>query len=156
MVWASAGPSDPNTITDPNSVGDPNQTSEPNEPVDSNEPGIDSAYFHWSQPPVEIDPNLEEEPTLCGWHETARSTEQSGETRQWRMDADDFHCLGAMPVTRIRWWGGYKAWKKIELPESQPELWHITFWANQVEGVSREDHYPERPVWPYWRFLPSG
>ena len=64
MVCVSAGPSDPNTITDPNSVGEPNQTSEPNEPVDSNEPGIDSAYFNWSQSPIEIDPNLEEEPTL--------------------------------------------------------------------------------------------
>jgi uncharacterized delta-60 repeat protein len=57
----------------------------------------------WSQTPLEIEPNIQQEPIFCGWSEPARSTEQTGQKRQWRMDADDFRCLGPVPITRIRW-----------------------------------------------------
>jgi len=50
-------------------------------------------------------------------------------------------------VTRIRWWGGYKAWTLPEPPESQPIAWHIGFWANQVEGIDQSKVFPERMVW---------
>jgi hypothetical protein len=89
-------------------------------------------HIKWSQPPIERDPNMDTPPVFCGWDEPARSTEQTGLRRQWRMDADDFRCLGPIPITRIRWWGGYKAWTLPEPPESQPMAWHIGFWANQV------------------------
>jgi uncharacterized delta-60 repeat protein len=101
----------------------------------------------WSQSPIEIDPNIVQEPVFCGWNESARSTERTGQMRQWRMDADDFRCLGLIPVTRIRWWGGYKAWASPEPPQSQPEAWHIGFWANQVGGIIQEESFPERLVW---------
>ena len=109
--------------------------------------GDEQPHVKWSQPPIEIDPNLEEAPVFCGWDEPARSTEQTGERRQWRMDADDFRCLGPIPITRIRWWGGYKAWTSPEPPELQPEAWHIGIWANQVEGVTQDESFPERMVW---------
>ncbi len=101
----------------------------------------------WSQPPMEINPSTDMPPVFCGWGEPARSTEQSGQRRQWRMDADDFRCLGAIPVTCLRWWGSYKAWEHPELPESQPYAWHIGIWANQVEGVTQDESFPERLVW---------
>ena len=82
-----------------NSVGDGN------EPDDSN----DIPSLVWSQSPIEIDPNIMQEPVFCGWNESARSIERTGQMRQWRMDADDFQSLGLTPVTRVRWWGGYKA-----------------------------------------------
>jgi hypothetical protein len=120
-----------------------NKQTEPNQPIDwGNMPDIT-----WSQPPIEIDPGIEPVPTFCGWAEPARSTEQSGQRRQWRMDADDFRCLGPLPVTRLRWWGSYKAWNNSEPPESQPVTWHIDFWANQIEGLGREELFPERIVW---------
>jgi len=53
----------------------------------------------------------------------------------------------AASVTRIRWWGGYKAWSSPEPPESQPEAWHIGFWANQIEGIDQNETFPERMVW---------
>ncbi len=109
--------------------------------------GGDRAHVKWSQPAVEIDPHLEAPVILCGWNESARSTQQGGQRRQWRMDADDFRCLGPVPVTRIRWWGGYKGWDSPEPPASQPVAWHIGFWANEVEGLSAEALYPERLVW---------
>jgi uncharacterized delta-60 repeat protein len=117
-----------------NSVGDGNEPNEPNDILPS---------LMWSQPPIEINPNVEQASIFCGWDEPARSTEQTGQKRQWRMDADEFRCLGPIPVTAIRWWGGYKAWSSSEPPVSQPEAWHIGFWANQIEGISREESFPE-------------
>lgn len=105
------------------------------------------SHVKWSQPPIEIDPNLDIQPVFCGWNESARSTQPSGQTRQWRMDADDFRCLGDMPVTRIRWWGGYKAWTLSEPPESQLQAWHIGIWVNQVEDISEKESFPETLVW---------
>jgi hypothetical protein len=116
-----------------------------------NGPGVPSEervpHVKWSQPPIEIDPNVEIQPIFCGWNEPARSTVQSGSKRQWRMNADDFRCLGPIPVTRIRWWGGYKAWTHPEPPEVEPEIWHIGFWANQVEGINQNELFLERLVW---------
>jgi hypothetical protein len=107
----------------------------------------DQPHLKWSQPPIEIDPNVDAPPVFCGWDESARSTQQSGSLRQWRMDADDFRCLGPVPVTRIRWWGGYKAWARPEPPELQPVAWHIGFWANQVPNLAPDQLYLERLVW---------
>jgi uncharacterized delta-60 repeat protein len=113
------------------------------EPYDSN----DIPSLMWSQTPLEIDSNIQQEPIFCGWDEPARSTQQTGQKRQWRMDADDFRCLGPIPITRIRWWGGYKAWASSKPPQSQPEAWHIGFWANQIEGITQDESFPERLVW---------
>ncbi len=104
-------------------------------------------HVKWSQPPIEIDPNVDARPLFCGWDEPARSTQQSGSRRQWRMDADDFRCLGPIPITCIRWWGGYNGWNSPEPPDSQPQAWHIGFWANQVAGLAPDGLYLERLVW---------
>ncbi len=119
----------------------PGNTDEPNGPNDI------SPSLLWSRPPVEIDPDIKRPPVFCGWGEPARSTHRTGLRRQWRMDADDFRCLGSMPVTRIRWWGTYKAWSLSEPPALQPDSWHIGFWANQVKDITQEESFPERMVW---------
>jgi hypothetical protein len=105
------------------------------------------AHLTWSQPPIEIDPNTVAPPIFCGWGEPARSTQSSGQRRQWRMNADDLHCLCPMPVTRIRWWGSYKAWAHSEPPEQRPATWHIGIWANQVDGLAPDQTYLEHLVW---------
>lgn len=125
------------------SDGQSPQQGEPSQQFDFG----DSSNIVWSQPPMEIEPDFEQSPLFCGWAEPARSTERSGQRRQWRMDADDFHCLGPVPITRLRWWGSYKAWGQSEPPEPQPEIWHICFWANQIEDIARDGLFPERPVW---------
>ena len=107
----------------------------------------DMSSLVWSQSPAEIDPDIIQEPVFCGWNESARSTEQTGLRRQWRMDADDFQSLGSIPITWIRWWGGYKAWASPEPPQSQPEAWHIGFWANQIDEINQNELFPERLVW---------
>jgi len=137
-------PNDPDIPIEPNKPIEPNEPSEPGEP---NEPNDIPPFLIWSRPPIEIEPNVDMPPVFCGWSEPARSTEQIGNRRQWRMDADDFRRIGPIPVTRIRWWGGYKAWTSPEPPESQPIAWHIGFWANQIEGIDQREVFPERMVW---------
>jgi len=104
-------------------------------------------HLKWSQPPIEIDLDVEAAPIFCGWDEPARSTQREDSRRQWRMDVDDFHCLGPIPITAVRWWGGHKAWASPEPPESQPTGWHVGFWANRVEDLEPVALYPERLVW---------
>jgi len=111
---------------------------------------IEPFHLKWSQPPIQIDPNLDPNnapPIFCGWHEPARSTENTGQKRQWRMTVDDFHCLGHIPVTRLRWWGTYKAWRHEELPESLPEMWHLGFWSRIEDSGDPNEMFPERLMW---------
>ncbi|MBN2589294.1 MAG: hypothetical protein JXA96_05505 [Sedimentisphaerales bacterium] len=108
---------------------------------------VNDLHIQWSQPPIEIDPNINTPPVFSGYGEPARSTHNSDYRRQWRMDADDFHSLGSIPVTQIRWWGSYKGWGEPNIPNLQPQAWHICFWANQVEGLEPNEIYPERIVW---------
>jgi len=93
----------------------------------------------WSQPPIEIDPDIQQEPIFCGFGEPARSTEQTGQKRQWRMDADDFRRLGPMPITAIRWWGGYKAWTSSEPPELHKRILSLSvlsgLWRYPLSGL---------------------
>jgi hypothetical protein len=114
--------------------------------------GGKGVHVKWSQPPIEIDPDIEQPPVFCGWGESALSTEltdqpRHGSMRQWRMLVDDFHCLGNIPITAIRWWGSYQNWQGPEPPEQQPMAWHIGFWANTVDGLESDELYPERLVW---------
>lgn len=51
--------------------------------VDVNVAGEDVVpHIQWSQPPVEIDPNVDVPPVFFGWSEPARSTEYTGSKRQ--------------------------------------------------------------------------
>ena len=127
--------------------GDPDGPPEPNDPDIPIEPNDIPPFLIWSRPPIEIEPDVDMLPVFCGWSEPARSTERTGQKRQWHMDADDFRRIGPIPVTRIRWWGGYKAWTWPEPPESQPEAWHVGFWVNQIEGIDQSEAFPERMVW---------
>ena len=144
---AGSVPGDPNGPPEPNDPDIPIEPNEPSEPGEPIEPNDIPPFLIWSRPPIEIYPNVDMPPMFCGWSEPARSTEQTGMRRQWRMDADDFRRLGPIPVTRIRWWGGYKAWSSPDPPESQPMAWHIGFWANQIEGIDQNEVFPERMVW---------
>ncbi len=89
-----------------------------------------ASHTKWSQPPVEVDPNSDI-PTYCGWDE--RSYKSDLET-YWKTAADDFRCLGNMPVTSIRWWGSYYGWEWSSaygtLPSLLPDAWWIGFWSN--------------------------
>ncbi|MHC4332949.1 MAG: DUF7901 domain-containing protein [Planctomycetota bacterium] len=61
--------------------------------------------------------------------------------------ADDFRCLGTMPITSVHWWGSHLEWSEPCLPAQQPDGWRIAFWSNVAEGVNAGYSYPERPLW---------
>ncbi len=103
-------------------------------------------HVKWSQPPMEIDPNIQQPPVFCGWSEVSSSAQDLGGRRSWSMKVDDFHCLGPIPITRIRWWGSYKAWESPELPEVLPDHWRICFWANEPDDLQEDPFLPERVV----------
>ena len=94
----------------------------------------------WSQPPIEIDASASW-PTFCGWDEDSYAPYDPGMPDFAKMVADDFRCLGNMPVTSIHWWGSYVGWEGDVLPANVPDRWAIAFWTN-VPADPRNLQYP--------------
>ncbi|MCJ7730484.1 MAG: hypothetical protein MUO27_11495, partial [Sedimentisphaerales bacterium] len=94
-------------------------------------------HSKWSQPPVEIDP-ASEVPTYCGWDEQSHNRLPPIPPK-WKIVADDYRCIGSMPVTSIHWWGSFHGWvwpeKQGQLPPVLPEKWWIGFWSNVPAGA---------------------
>jgi len=70
----------------------------------------------------------------------------------WRIVADDYRCLGSMPVTSMHWWGSYFGY--VEPGTTPPVLpigWKIGFWTNVpahldwIPGDRHKMHYPQLP-----------
>jgi hypothetical protein len=89
-------------------------------------------HTKWSQPPIEIDP-CSAIPTYCGWDEESHNMVEPG-TPLMQIVADDFRCIGPMPVTSIHWWASFVGWEwpwaHGILPPVLPEKWWIGFWSN--------------------------
>jgi hypothetical protein len=119
-----------------------NQQTGPGEPGE--EQGL---HVKWSQPPIEIDPNVEQTPVFCGWDEPAFSVQTSGQQRQWALVADDFHCLGPIPVTSIRWWGSFANWTEETLPPVAPTAFHLGIWSGVPADTTYPWGRPETLVW---------
>ena len=116
--------------------------------VTSDSSGIPEYNSKWSQPPIESD-LLAEPPIFCGWDEPAHASRPAGiGVTIWQLVADDFRCLGSMPVTAIHWWGSYLGWEQSVPPQGRPSSWHVAFWNN----VSADDIYQySRPSGPLWQ-----
>jgi len=101
----------------------------------------------WSQPPIEINPTSSL-PAYCGWNQP--SLREITDTEIWHLAADDFRCLGTMPITSIHWWGSYLNWKSPVPPDNEPNVWQIGFWSN-VEDPNLNDpcnfSYPHKLLW---------
>jgi hypothetical protein len=103
-------------------------------------------HLKWSQPPVEYDPDSRT-PTYCGWDQPAYvSKPTTTSTGTWRLVADDFRCVGDMPVTAVHWWGSYQGWQGSVSPRT-PASWCVAFWSN----VAADSRYPfSRPGKLLW------
>ncbi|MHC4498560.1 MAG: DUF7901 domain-containing protein, partial [Planctomycetota bacterium] len=85
-------------------------------------------HLKWSQPPIPIDPN-EDFPTYCGWDEPSYTIPDY----DWYGVADDFRCLGTMPIESIHWWGSHPGWDNPEvMPPNLPIGWRFGFWSNDA------------------------
>ncbi|MHC4497795.1 MAG: DUF7901 domain-containing protein, partial [Planctomycetota bacterium] len=71
------------------------------------------------------------------------------EEKEGIMVADDYRCLGTMPVTSIHWWGSYIGWQDSLPPPQQPNGWWISFWTNVPANPQAEPNYsrPEELLW---------
>jgi len=117
-----------------------------------------ASHTKWSQPPIEIDPNSYE-PRYCGWDEMSLLMYPPSPHASWTIVADDFRCLGNMPVTSIHWWGSHIGWDGNEPPQSPSsgtEEWRIRFWSNAAADTNvpysrpkkmlQEIRFPEQRV----------
>jgi len=104
----------------------------------------------WSQPPVEVDPKTPK-PVFCGWDESSFSVVPivTPRIQLSKIVADDFRCLGTMPITSIRWWGSYENWDLFTPPKDRPITWLIGFWTNvPVSPPANPDFsYPQTLLW---------
>jgi hypothetical protein len=106
------------------------------EAVPPPEPPIE--HLKWSQPAIEKNPQSQM-PVYCGWDEPAYANKPVWfDPTQWKLVADDFRCIGDMPVTSVHWWGSYEGWDGGEAPRTQPASWRIAFWSN----VLADTRYP--------------
>ncbi|MHC4499384.1 MAG: DUF7901 domain-containing protein, partial [Planctomycetota bacterium] len=83
-------------------------------------------HLKWSQPPIQIDPALWKTPEYCGWDQTSLTIDPCN---YWMVVADDFRCLGTMPVASVHWWGSHIDWSEPCLPPILPSEWRIGFWS---------------------------
>ncbi|MHC4501118.1 MAG: DUF7901 domain-containing protein, partial [Planctomycetota bacterium] len=101
-------------------------------------------HLKWSQPPIEIDPTLDT-PVYCGWDVESFTDDPWS---WWNIVADDFRCLGTMPVTSVHWWGSYIDWDEVNPPgPNLPIAWRIGFWSNVPAGIGADYSYPEVLLW---------
>lgn len=103
----------------------------------------------WEQPAIEWDP-LATDITFCGWDEPSYAEEIPGATESSSsLPADDFRCVGPMPVTSIHWWGSYQDWQEQTLPAIGPDGWRITFWGNTPADPTNPYSRPGKMVWQF-------
>jgi len=89
-------------------------------------------HLKWSQPPIPMDPNSPM-PTYCGWDEISYNKDYENPNGPWKIVADDFYCLGLMPIDSIHWWGSHQYWEDPQLPppaSNLPTSWWVGFWSN--------------------------
>jgi hypothetical protein len=107
-------------------------------------------HLKWSQPPIEWDPN-DNIPTYCGWDEVSYNRDDQNPSGPWRIVADDFRCLGTMPVDSIHWWGSFFdwewSWAHGQLPDDLPIAWQFGFWSNVPAGYVTDYSFPEVLLW---------
>ncbi len=68
----------------------------------------------------------------------------------WMLVADDFRCLGTMPITSLHWWGSYSGWDRPSgMPPQLPIAWKVCFWSNvPADPLSSPCFsYPEELLW---------
>jgi hypothetical protein len=103
-------------------------------------------HLKWSQPPIEINPRSNT-PLYCGWDEPSLYSVSSTAAGPWKIVADDFRCLGSMPIASVHWWGSYNNWSAPTPPADKPDTWQIAFWSNEPADSNINFSRPGRLLW---------
>ncbi|UCG59468.1 MAG: LamG domain-containing protein [Phycisphaerales bacterium] len=109
-------------------------------------------HLKWSQPPVEWYPRSTV-PLYCGWDEPSIcGAPTPAGALGCKIVADDFRCIGRMPVTSIHWWGSHLGWSESS-PPHLPMAFHIGFWTNVPADPDADIPFsrPGRLIWEQYR-----
>jgi len=83
-------------------------------------------------------------PIYCGWDEASWVQQSDLIPLCPPLVADDFRCLGTMPVTSVHWWGSYIGWDApAPPPQQQPTAWQIRFWSNVSADPAGDPPYSQ-------------
>jgi subtilisin family serine protease len=115
--------------------------------VVGSEPKPEAKHLKWSQPPLAMNPSMDI-PVYCGWNEESWTQDPCSPFRG-KEAADDFRCLGDMPVTSIHWWGSHREWWNTFPPPQQPIGWWLRFWSNVAANPAGDPNY-SHPGWLLW------
>jgi len=75
-----------------------------------------------------------------------------GGPERWEVAADDFRCLGPMPITSVHWWGSYSGWNETTVPEPNgPIAWRIGFWSNVADPNLEDPNTYSHPGELLWQ-----
>ena len=90
-------------------------------------------------------------PVYWGWDQPSYTNDPCCEHGiGWQVVADDFRCLGSMPITSIHWWGSHYGWEDAtQLPPASelPVAWRIGFWSNVPADPCIPYSRPEVLLW---------
>jgi hypothetical protein len=101
----------------------------------------------WSQPPIEIDPGLQTA-VYCGWDQPSWVRQGPVVPFCTPVVADDFRCLGDVPLTSIHWWGSYVGWDGEQPPNTdRPSAWQLAIWANAPADYTIDFNQPGELLW---------
>jgi hypothetical protein len=103
-------------------------------------------HLKWSQPPIDRYVNPYEMPVYWGWDEKSYNKDLQDPCGPWKIVADDFRCLGPMPITSIHWWGSHYGWEDTtQTPPASdlPTSWQIGFWSNVPASAGATYSYPK-------------
>jgi len=104
-------------------------------------------HLKWSQPPVEQE-RASQTPVYCGWDEPAYALKPLAYSNAtWKLAADNFRCIGDMPVTSVHWWGSYQNWNGGQAPSVKPESWRIAFWSSAKADSRYNFSRPDKLLW---------
>ncbi len=117
--------------------------------ITGSQPAATPEPLKWEQPAIEWNP-LAASVTFCGWDEPSYAEAIPGATTSSSSyPADDFRCLGPMPVTSIHWWGSYQGWQEQAPPAIGPDGWRITFWDNTPADQTNPYSRPGKMLWQF-------
>jgi len=104
-------------------------------------------HSKWSQPAIEQG-SKGVSPVFCGWDQPAYvSTPAVFATGTWYLPADNFRCIGSMPVTSVSWWGSYHDWTGDKAPSVKPASWRIAFWSTAKADTRYAFSRPDKLLW---------
>ncbi|UCC30788.1 MAG: hypothetical protein JSU86_00640 [Phycisphaerales bacterium] len=104
---------------------------------------VECQRLKWAQPPT-YSPLSPRPECFWGWDDPSMY--------DWPFEpivADDFLCVGPLPITDVHWWGSYEHYLDPLPPDWGPPFFHIGIWTDVPAGVDQPFSHPGVMVWDW-------